>query len=50
MSDTTIDRGTSTAAASPNLAPDVAGALAAPSPPSELTVEAAGIPFRALAW
>ena len=29
---------------------DVAAALAAPAPPSELTVEAAGIPFHALAW
>lgn len=49
MTDTAIDRG-STAMATPNLAPDVAAALAAPSPPSELTAEAAGIPFHALAW
>ena len=40
MTDTAIDV----------LAPDVAAALAAPSPPSELTVEAAGIPFHAVAW
>ena len=33
-----------------NLAPDVAAALAAPAPPSESTVVAAGIPFHALAW
>lgn len=50
MSDTAIDRGTGTAADSPNLAPAVAAALAAPSPPSELTVDAARIPFHALAW
>ncbi len=40
MTDTAIDV----------LAPGIAAALAAPSPPSELTVEAAGIPFHALAW
>lgn len=50
MADTGTDRETSTAMGSSNLAPDVASALAAPSPPSELTVEAAGIPFHALAW
>jgi pimeloyl-ACP methyl ester carboxylesterase len=50
MSDTAINRGTSAATGNPNLAPDVAAALAAPSTPSELTVEAAGIPFHALAW
>jgi len=50
VTDTAINRPTSSATGSPNLAPDVAAALAAPSPPSELTVEAAGIPFHALAW
>jgi pimeloyl-ACP methyl ester carboxylesterase len=50
MTDTAIDRGTSAGTGNPNLAPDVAAALAAPSPPTELTVEAAGIPFHALAW
>lgn len=33
-----------------DLPPDVAAALAAPSPPSESTILAAGIPFHALAW
>ena len=50
MTDTAIDGGTSTATGISNLAPAVAAALAAPSPPSELTVEAAGIPFHAFAW
>jgi pimeloyl-ACP methyl ester carboxylesterase len=50
VTDTAIDGESSTAMGTPNLAPDVAAALAAPSPPSELTVEAAGIPFHALAW
>jgi pimeloyl-ACP methyl ester carboxylesterase len=50
MTETAIDGGTSSATGSPNLASDVAAALAAPSPPLELTVEAAGIPFHALAW
>jgi pimeloyl-ACP methyl ester carboxylesterase len=49
VTDTAIDRG-STAMAAPNLAPDVAAALAAPSPPSEFSAAAAGIPFHALAW
>jgi pimeloyl-ACP methyl ester carboxylesterase len=50
VTDTAIDRDSGTAVETPNLAPDVAAALAAPSPPSELTAEAAGIPFHALAW
>ena len=50
MTDTTIKREPSTATGTPNLAPDVAAALAAPPPPSELTIDAAGIPFHALAW
>ena len=50
MTDTAINRENGTATGRPNLAPDVAAALAAPSPPSELTVQAAGIPFHALAW
>jgi pimeloyl-ACP methyl ester carboxylesterase len=49
VTDTAVDRG-STAMAAPNLAPDVAAALAAPSPPSEFSAAAAGIPFHALAW
>jgi pimeloyl-ACP methyl ester carboxylesterase len=32
------------------LAPDVASALAAPTPPAESTVNAAGIPFHVLGW
>jgi pimeloyl-ACP methyl ester carboxylesterase len=47
MTDTTV---APTAGGAVNLAPEVAAALAAPAPPSELTVEAAGIPFHALAW
>jgi pimeloyl-ACP methyl ester carboxylesterase len=50
VTDTAINRENGTATGRPNLAPDVAAALAAPSPPSELTVQAAGIPFHALAW
>jgi pimeloyl-ACP methyl ester carboxylesterase len=50
VTDTAIDRKTSAATGIPNLAPDVAAALAAPSPPTELTVDPAGIPFHVLAW
>lgn len=47
MTDTSV---APTSGGAENLAPEVAAALAAPAPPSELTVEAAGIPFHALAW
>lgn len=47
MTDTTL---VPTGGGAANLAPDVAAALAALAPPSELTAEAAGIPFHALAW
>jgi pimeloyl-ACP methyl ester carboxylesterase len=50
VADTAINRESSTATDRPNLARAVAAALGAPSPPLELTVEAAGIPFHALAW
>lgn len=46
MTETAID----TSASASNLAPDVAAALAAPPPPAEASVDAAGISFHALAW